>query len=172
MMPGPEPIAQMAVLALFVAPLLVAAAFDLWTFRIPNLLNGAFLALFPLAALLAPAPLDWQAHLAGFGLVLLGGIVLFSFRLLGGGDVKLLAVAGLWLGLPALPVFLLWVGLLGGGLSLLLLMVRADWLTVMVHGTLGRLPRVLEKGAAVPYGVAIAAGGLMSTSALPLLAGG
>lgn len=161
---------EAVILALYAAPLLVAAAWDIVTFRIPNSLNLTFLALFPLAALLAPQPVDWLWHLAAGGAVLAAGFVLFALGLLGGGDVKLLAVAALWLGWDRLPAFTLSVALLGGGLALLLLLLRRP-AVAMVLAHLGRTPAVLQQGAAIPYGIAIAAGGLVLAKALPLIGG-
>ncbi len=161
---------EAVILALYGAPLVVAAGWDLATFRIPNALNLMFLALFPLAAQLAPQPVDWLWHLAAGGVVLAAGFGLFALRLFGGGDVKLLAVAALWLGWDRLPAFVLGVAVLGGGLAVVVLLLRSPVLaTALAH--LGRTPAVLHKGAAIPYGIAIAGGGLAMAKALPLLGG-
>ncbi len=160
----------MLVISLYAAPLAVAAAWDVATFRIPNFLNLIFLALFPVAALLAPQPLDWPWHLAAGGLVLAVGFVMFALNLFGGGDVKMLAVAALWMGWDNLLGYVLWVGLIGGVLAVLLLVLRSD-AAGMVLSHLGRMPKVLQKKAPVPYGIAIALGGLAMAGELPMLAG-
>lgn len=156
------------VLALYAGPLVVAALWDVATFRIPNTLNLAFLSLFPLAGLLAPQPPDWLWHLAAFGVVLAVGFPLFLLRLLGGGDVKLLVAAALWLGWDRLLEFSILVALAGGALSLALVVLRLP-LMQMAWAHLGRTPRVLQKQAPVPYGVAIAVGGLLLAAELPLI---
>jgi prepilin peptidase CpaA len=87
--------------------------------------------------------------------------------LIGGGDVKLLAVAALWAGPAAVPSLLLLTELLGGVLALLFLSPLARRLTVS-WGT-GALPPGAElpsgKGAPIPYGVAIAMAALIVTIA-------
>lgn len=166
-MAGPD--TAIVVTALYAAPLIVAAAWDLATFRIPNLLNGLFLALFPLAGVIAPHQPDWLWHLAGAGAVLAGGFVLFALRLLGGGDVKLITVAALWLGWSQVLPYLVVVALVGGLLTLLLLVLRSP-LAAVALSHLGPTPKVLTKGAPVPYGIAIAVGGLAMISSLPMLA--
>ena len=104
-----------AAIALFAA----AAVTDACSRRIPNPVSIA-LALLGLlrigAALVAgegalTAGLDLAAALAVFALAALA----FRFRLLGGGDVKLLAAGTLWLGAAALGPYLM-VTVLAGGL--------------------------------------------------------
>lgn len=160
----------MVVTALYAAPLVVAAAWDVATFRIPNFLNALFLALFPVAGLIAPHQPDWLWHLAAAGAVLAGCFAMFALRLLGGGDVKLVTVAALWVGWSHLLQYLVIVALIGGGLTILLLALRNP-VTVVALSHFGPTPKVLTKGAPVPYGVAIAAGGLFMVSSLPLLTG-
>lgn len=101
--------------AVFALGLTAAAASDLLRRRVPNALNVAILV----AGLGARAALGGLsgvgAGLAGaaLGLVLL--IVPFQARWIGGGDVKLLAAIGAWLG----PMGVVWTalfGLAGGGL--------------------------------------------------------
>ena len=50
------------------------------------------------------------------------GAILFSRGWLGGGDVKLLTAATLWVGPAGTPTLLLLTSVLGGGLALLWLM--------------------------------------------------
>lgn len=173
------------ILAMYAAPLLVAAVWDLATFRIPNVLNLVYLALFPVAALLAPGPVDWLWHLAAFGLVFVVGIAMFSFGLFGGGDVKLLIVAALWLGWHNLLELVVWVSLAGGAVALMAVLETSpigQWLLARLH-----LPRFVVKEEAVerdegadetppkkprrhiPYGIGICVGGLAMAGKLPLL---
>lgn len=169
------------ILAMYAAPLLVAAFWDLATFRIPNTLNLIYLALFPLAALLAPGPVEWLWHLAAFGLVFVVGIGLFSFGLFGGGDVKLLIVAALWLGWHHLLELVVWVAMAGGAVALLAVLEASpigQWLLALL-----RLPRILVREEVIetgedsprkprrhiPYGIGICIGGLVMASKLPLL---
>jgi prepilin peptidase CpaA len=141
----------MEALTLAAVGLLVAAAItDGRSRRIPNPLPLG-LALLGLARIasglaggagIAMAALDLAAAAAVF----LAGAVAFRFRLLGGGDVKLIAAAALWLGAAALGPFLLATALAGGALAVGFLLLR-----------------LLGRGgvaAGLPYGIAIAAGGI------------
>src|SRR5262249_19821139 len=107
------------------------------------------------------AGLSWQdllSHLAAGAALLLAGLALFSMRLVGGGDAKLLAAASLWLGFDAVPTLLTYVALFGGVLALLILAYRA-----VPAGALplpGWALRLHGKGQPMPYGVAIGAGAL------------
>ena len=140
-------ILTLAAIGLFVA----AAVVDGRSRRIPNPLplGLALLGLLRIAAGLAAgagfgaAALDLAAAAAVF----LAGAVAFRFRLLGGGDVKLIAAAALWLGAAALGPFLLATALAGGGLAIGFLLVR--------------YARPDGLAAGLPYGIAIAAGGIL-----------
>jgi prepilin peptidase CpaA len=144
-------------LALSVAAIAVfawAAITDALSRRIPNRLSAA-LALLGLARIavalaggeLAASSLDLAAALAIFALAALA----FRFGALGGGDVKLLAAGALWLGAAALGPYLLATVLAGGALAVL-----------FVAGRLVLPARTA--GASLPYGVAIAAGGILTTA--------
>jgi prepilin peptidase CpaA len=143
---------SLCALALFAA----AAATDALDRRIPNALSLA-LALVGLArialALAAGEPLlPLAGDLAAAAAVFALAAAAFHFRLLGGGDVKLLAAGALWLGTAALVPYLTATVLAGGLLALLFLC----WHLVMP----GRGSPTL------PYGMAIAAGGILTTSGM------
>ncbi len=140
--------------------LLWAAAFDVATRRIPNWLVG-LVALAGLARLgldvasgggLAASAADLALTLGVFGL----GAFLFQRGLFGGGDVKLMAAATLWLGAGGFGAFVAATALAGGALAV----GFVAWLT---------LPRAAARTArpSLPYGVAIAAGGILTSLPLP-----
>lgn len=165
--------ADMVLRAVYAAPLLVAALWDLRHFRIPNVLTALMALAFVPAALLAPQPVDWLAHVGAGAAVFAAGAVLFALRMLGGGDVKLAAAVALWLGSATLP-FLAVMAVAGGVLALGLLAGRrllAGVLALTVR-TPERvtLPRILLQGEGIPYGLAIAFGGLVVAAQLPLVA--
>lgn len=146
---------------LFVFPFAMAfaASSDLLTMTISNRLTLGLSAAFFIVA--PVAGLSWQdmlMHLAAGASLLLAGIALFSLGWLGGGDAKLLAAGALWLGFEPLVPFLFYISLFGGALSLAVLAYRGF--------PAGALPlpewaiRLHTRGAAIPYGVAIAAGAL------------
>lgn len=85
------------------------------------------------------------------------GFIIFILRVMGGGDVKLLAAVMLWIGQKEAMMFLFLVGVLGGALALLLLAGRpiVPWLYSRFRNP-PPIPRVLTMGEPVPYGLAIA----------------
>lgn len=158
--------AQQIALLAFAGLLVWAAVEDAWRYRIANGLCLGVVALYVayvMAGGLAGIAVDWLSGLAAAAAVFVGGFVLFSLRLVGGGDVKLLSAAGLWAGLADLPLLLVATCLAGGLLAVSLIAAKAV--------TLLRRPLELRpSGAALlraaiaqpaPYGVAIAAGGLL-----------
>ncbi len=153
---------------LFVLAMAALAVHDVITFRIPNWANAAVAVAFIVfagAAAMTGAEVWWLGHLAAAAAVFVVGLILFQTRALGGGDVKLLAAAALWIGLDGIVPFVVWVGLAGGALVLLLLLLRRN-LTMLAAWALPRTPatwpRVLTAGEKVPYGVAIAIGAIVT----------
>jgi prepilin peptidase CpaA len=146
---------------LFVFPFAMAfaAAADLFTMKIPNALTlglaAAFLVVAPVAGL---SWTDLLSHLAAGSLLLIVGILLFSLGWLGGGDAKLLAAAALWLGFEPLVLFLAYVAIFGGALAIAVLAYRS--VPAGAFPLPGWAARLHAKGAAIPYGVAIAGGAL------------
>lgn len=137
--------------------LIGALIFDVSKFIIPNWIVGIIIALYPVMILMSPAPIDWVSSLMVFVGMFIVGLGIFAVKLMGGGDVKLLAACSLWIGLAPLGEFLIYVAILGGGLAILLLVVRKLLLIVLAKSDKhAKLPRILETGAPVPYGVAIA----------------
>ena len=108
-------------LLMFGCGLLAAAVvFDVTSRQIPNTIPIALLGLFALYATLVDhrdlVPL-WTHILTGAVLLVLG-FALFRTGMLGAGDGKLMAAAGLWVGPASIGSFLVGVGLLGLGLGL------------------------------------------------------
>ncbi|MES2043403.1 MAG: prepilin peptidase [Pseudomonadota bacterium] len=141
---------NLALLAALVLLLVSAGIEDARTREIANWKNAAILAL---------APLWWWSN----GLSLLpdvaiqlaiGGVVFalfcgaFYFNWMGGGDVKMIGALALWLPFQALAWMLIIMSLLGGALTVLLVVER--------------LIRRKDGTIEVPYGVAIALAGLIA----------
>ncbi|HEY9180222.1 MAG TPA: prepilin peptidase [Candidatus Baltobacteraceae bacterium] len=153
-------------LALVLIASLAGAATDLRTRRVPNVLAGALL----LSGLALNAFSGWQAaaiDLLIVALVIAAGTFAFSLRLIGGGDVKLLAAAAGTLGYPAGGNFLLFTLLCGGLVAIAFSAlsgrlgttfsnVRAMALPVFA----GVAPARPQTGLAMPYAIAIFAGAL------------
>ena len=130
------------------ATLVVAAIIDVRTFTISNRLNLAVAAGAPLywmSIALTPWP-GMAIQLAAGGIVfaLLAGA--FYAGMMGGGDVKLAAALALWFSPTGTIKFLVLMSLAGGALTIGLL----AW-----HRAKRR-----EGRPEIPYGVAIAFGGL------------
>jgi prepilin peptidase CpaA len=97
---------------------------DLVSRRIPNWLTfgAALVALGYFAVVDGWAGLGWSA--AGWALGVAVWLPLFLLRGLGGGDIKLLAALGAWIG-PALAIWLaLYAAVAGGALALLVALQR------------------------------------------------
>lgn len=142
---------QFGLLIALVGLLVIAAVGDVRRYLIPNRLCAV------VAALALPY---WIAACMGTGapllpalglqlgvalLVFAGFALLFALGAMGGGDVKLIAALALWVPAQRIPELLFYVALAGGALALALIASRR------VRGNTSR---------AVPYGVAIAAGGI------------
>ena len=110
----------------------VAAVTDARTRRIPNALTlgAAVVGLAFFAATGGGYGLGWSV--AGWLVGLLIFLPLFALRAMGGGDVKLLAAFGAWLG----PALVCWVAIYGaiagGGLALGLVLWRGRLGTTLV----------------------------------------
>ena len=135
-------------LGLLALILVVAAVIDVRTFTISNRLNLT-------VALLAPV-YWWAAHLPlwpdiGLQVAVAAGVfallaVAFYAGMMGGGDVKLAAALALWFSPMSTMRFLIFMSIAGGLLTLV----------VMTIHRLRKKPGKPE----IPYGVAIAVGGL------------
>ncbi|ADM09146.1 pilus assembly protein prepilin peptidase subunit [Parvularcula bermudensis HTCC2503] len=149
------------------ALLSVAAVYDLTSFKIPNRVTAALAVAWPLCALAVGIPFTMALSSVAFAFgILAAGFALFAIGKLGGGDVKLLAATTLWVG-PALALeFVLWTMIFGGGLAFALLSFRRLPLPVNVMST-GWLFDLYNRKKDMPYGVAIAASGLMLWSKTP-----
>jgi len=148
-----------AILSLLV---ILAATADVLSRSIPNQLTLLITASFFLFALAYGMPLADLAMHVGFGIGLLViAVVLFSFGLFGGGDGKLIAAAGLWIGPTGLADFLLGTAVTGGLLALAFLAYSVpSWLfckSEVVSANRSALP-----AGTLPYGYAIAAGTLLA----------
>jgi len=162
-------VAASVILTVFVS---TAAWLDATANRIPNTLTVTGLA----AALMLRAPLGLDAvvhGLAGVGIALMVSLVLYALRAIGGGDVKLLAGVGAFLGSSEIPEALGLIAVLGAAFALLI-MIRRGLLPLLLFNTLdlvkslsslgqaGRMRKLDSPGVlTVPYGIPIALGTLI-----------
>lgn len=155
--------------SLLLSALLLAAASDLRSRRIPNALTVTAL----LCALLLRGLMGGGAlvdGLLGMGLALLILLPLFAMGGVGGGDAKLLIMVGAFLGTKDFGIALLVTALIGGAMSLVAAARRGVILPVLfstrdlaknvfTFGRGGERTTLASPGVvSVPYGVAIAIG--------------
>lgn len=155
-----------------------AAVEDVRRRRLPNRVTAAVAALYPLHVLLSPTPVAWLPALALAAVLFAAGAALFAWGALGGGDVKLMAALGLWSGPEHFAAFAVGTTLSGGALALFYLWYgRSGWyllgplLTVFLPKRSAETAppasvAVADESApkpspGVPYGVAIAVGGVV-----------
>jgi len=175
--------------------LLAAVVTDIRWRRIPNWLVGSGMLCGLALQAAAPAGMGlfhfWWGGL-GIGTALLGllaGLALFLplylLRILGAGDVKLLAMVGVWVG-PRLVIGTALLALLAGGLLAVAMMlgtrtsrrvlgnVRVLLTTALVGAQAGKpvpMDVAMTTGVRIPYAVAIAAGAIAQIAWLLMLAG-
>lgn len=155
------PALQAALLFVFPVLVVIAALYDVTSYTIPNWISGLLILGFFPAAFALGLPLGAIGFHFGLGVAfLLVGMAMFALGWIGGGDAKLFAAAGLWLGWPAAATYLVIIGVAGGGLAMLLLTLRSSWIRPFVTLGPGWFGRLTTPGESVPYGVAIAAGAL------------
>src|SRR5262249_10314682 len=99
-------------------------------------------------------------HLAAGMLLLVFGVLLFIPGWFGGGDAKLMAAIGLWIGIDNLLAYMLYVALAGGAIAVVFFSVRAVPLPRALLGEAWAL-RLHRHDTGIPYGLALAGGALI-----------
>ncbi len=151
-------------LLLFPAAMALAASSDLLTMRISNKLVLFLVASFFVVAIAINLPLQQFAMHMACALVVLGvGFGLFALRVIGGGDAKLAAATTLWLGFGLTLPYLVYAALLGGVLTLAILVLRRLPLTPFL-ARYRWLERLHDRKSGVPYGIALALAGMLTYS--------
>jgi prepilin peptidase CpaA len=142
--------------------MIVAAATDATSLRIPNWVCGLLVILFfPAAYANGMAANEFGWHLLTGVILFCAGYVLFSLGIFGGGDGKLMAAAGLWFGTASTLQFLFLTAMAGG----LLVIIIAALALAQTHfeATGASFSASLKKLAPkVPYGVALAVGAILA----------
>ncbi|RUM26744.1 peptidase [Rhizobium vallis] len=148
--------------------LAMAAFSDLFTMTIPNRVSLILIVSFFVLAPLSGFDLQMVGmHLAAGAIVFTACFTLFAFNVMGGGDAKLLSATALWFGLNESLLFLMTdVALIGGLVTLLILLVRAQSDTILAIGL--PVPNSVLFAKKIPYGIAIAIGGFMAFPSSPL----
>lgn len=137
---------------------------------VPNRLAIVLVAGFFVVATLAG--LDWSTiglHVALAAAALALAFAMFSFGWIGGGDAKLFAATCLWLGPAVFLTYGVYTALIGGVLTLALLFWRGVPLPAVLNSQ-GWLVRLHSPKEGVPYGIALAAAGLLVYPETPFMA--
>ncbi len=147
--------------------LIIAAAGDVVSLRIPNWLTIATAVLFLPMAFLTGMPLsEFATHMLAGGILFVAGFIFFQFGLFGGGDAKLMAAAGLWFGTSQTLPFLFVTALAGGALAFVVGVWSMMLMSWEIHGNgqgLGEFGKqIREMKPNVPYGLAFAIGGILA----------
>ena len=165
-------LATLLVMWVFPALMVYAAMTDLVDRRIANWISVSLIAAyFALALVQLTPPLVVASHV-GIALVAFAiGFGVFCTGRMGGGDVKLITASVLWFGpnLAALE-YVTSLSIVGLAVTVVFVLMRLDILQYLM--SINPLTRPFAgrdpSGRDVPYGLAIAAGALMTT---PNLAG-
>ncbi|MEE8394335.1 MAG: prepilin peptidase [Rhodospirillales bacterium] len=133
-----------------------AVVSDFRTLHIPNWTPVTIFILFLPAALAKGIGLQTIAVHYGVGIGLFAfGAALFASHLIGGGDVKLLAATGVWVGWDGLTVYFVYMALIGGALALAVILLKRLSLYLPLLPDAPWSGSDGEKQQNIPYGVAI-----------------
>jgi prepilin peptidase CpaA len=146
--------AKYIIIALWSLTLVAAAISDLRSFRIPNALPAILMLLFAAVHGLAGFPVPVWENLLHFLLALIVGMVLFSKGWFGGGDAKLYAAAALWFSWSGAIALLFMTTIAGLILAIGFIAARM----------MGLRKNVAREDRRIPYGVAIAAGAILTAA--------
>jgi prepilin peptidase CpaA len=158
-----------------IAMLLTAAVIDVRSHRIPNWLTGGgiVIALVFAAAGVAPQQEGFLSSLGGMAAGLAMLLPMYLLRVMGAGDVKLMAMVGAFVGFPSIVYAVLFTFIAGGIAALSFALQRrafrrmtsnvmhiVQWMTfAAIAGQ--RITPEMAGGASIgrlPYGVSIAIG--------------
>lgn len=147
-------------LFLFPAMMAFAASSDLFTMTISNRVSLLLVAGFLVMAAVTGMSLnDVLSHFGAGALVLAVTFTFFARGWIGGGDAKLAAATGLWLGFDFLFNYAIYASLFGGVLTFMLIRFRLMPLPKMLEQQ-PWLVRLHRMDSGIPYGIALAAAAL------------
>lgn len=161
---------ETAVLLLGIGFLAITAYGDVRTRRIPNVLSLAIAILGLLRVMLVHDPVAAGHTLAAGTAIFAAAFLLFWYGAIGGGDAKLVAATALLVGYHDLFSFLFLMSVCGGALALAMLARDTLGPQLWLPSRRARTPAATEATRhtaaparpTVPYGVAIAAGGVVT----------
>lgn len=147
----------LATVAIFATTLLGCAS-DVRSLKIPNLYSIIVLAAFVPAFLATPELFNkWWEHLAAMAAIFAITYLMFVAGMMGGGDTKLGTALALWVGLPGVLPYVIWMGFSGGIVALLSIYFKKK--KPFKTPRAGSWAAQVQEGRnAVPYGLAISFG--------------
>ena len=143
-----------------------AAIADYRTYLIPNRVSLAIAALYPVYVLTRHGNVDWQGAFIVASTLLVIGVLLFRFRIVGGGDIKLLTATALWMGPGEILAFLFITAIAGLALTVLTISHLRYLRPWPAPALASDQTAVLKLRQSVPYGIAIALGGILTVPRL------
>lgn len=147
-------------LAAAAVPVLWAALTDLRRFEIPNECSITLIALYPLYLVVSPDPVNVVGGIVTAVAVFALTFTIYLFGRLGGGDVKLMTALALWAG-PTYIIDFIVIMTLSGALLSFIYLTKAKFAVALALDDSGETEaRDNVLSAALPYGVAIASGGI------------
>ena len=157
-----HPVTDLIALVLFPALMTYSALSDLFTMTIANWISIVLVVGFSVLAVLSGMPVREIGidHLACGAGVLILTFFMFARGWIGGGDAKLAAATAVWIGWTQLSSYALLASLLGAALTLSILRFRKFELSA---GWMNQpwIARIHSRQAGIPYGIALAAAGLV-----------
>ena len=148
---------------------LAAAVTDIIWMKIPNIIPLTLLILFGVVC--AYFRIDIYVvmwHLLAGLLVFAIGFVFFSFRWVGGGDVKFAIAIAAWIGFNQLLLVYFFVSSLFGGVLTIFILILRRWSVIQMLPPWRWLERLRDPKVGIPYGVALAAGVFMTYIQTPI----
>jgi len=146
----------------------MAAYSDFNKLMIPNiyslLVGAAFIPAFLAVTIFSPDISffgSWKNHVFSFSLMFAITYGLFHFKLIGGGDSKLLTVFALWAGVKGLMPLLFIMSVVGGLLGVITLFLNKNTL-VKKPVESGWIEKAQKGEKDVPYGIAIFLGAVFA----------
>jgi prepilin peptidase CpaA len=150
-----------SILAFFPALMALSASMDLLTLTIPNrICLSLALGYLVLAALLGVSAADMLLNISCASAILAIAFVMFALGWVGGGDAKLAAATALWLGWSSILDYGVTAAIYGGILTLIILAARMAPLPAAL-ARFAWVARLHDGKTGVPYGIALAAAGLI-----------
>ena len=148
---------NLVIICILSALVLLTVYTDVQKYIIPNKIVIAITGLYPIAVAANWGVIDWKAGILVGIITFIIGFGIFFLRIMGGGDVKLMAALSLWAGKVAIGDFLILIAMYGGILSVFLILARRIIATYpAVKSGAITPPRIFRKKQPAPYGIAIA----------------